>query len=1182
MRTASGLWLGLVLAAAHAQPVPLPDDPAQPTESRAALQRKVVTLSRRCTDLYDQRRFDEALPLAEEVLALHRRLYPKERFPLGHRELATGLSNLGSVCRALHDTVRADALLSEALAMNRALWPPARFPDGHSDLAASLYDLGGLRHDCGDLDGAEPLFREALAMFRKLYPPARFPDGHPTVALSLSYLGGLRKSRGDLDGAENLHRQALAMRRRVYPVERFPDGHPHLVGSLGNLGMVLCERGETVRAEPFLREALAMSQKLYPPKRFPNGHPLVASSFGNLASMLHDRGDLAGAERWSRAAVAMYQKLYPPERCPAGHPDLALGLNNLGGLLQARGDLAEAERCYRAAIAAYRKLYPAKRFPAGHSTLALCLHNLGTLLEARGEPARAEVYAREALAMYRKLYSPERYPHGHAQLAQNLSALGLMLHHRGDPARAEAVIREALAMYRRQYPPAQYPDGHRQLAICMQNLGSLLQAHGKLEEAEPLYRDAVAMCRKLYPPKRYPAGHSDLAKSLSNLGVLLHARGALTQAQAAHREALAMRRRAYAPAHFPAGHPDLANSLANLGGVLRASGELAAAEPYYQEALAMQQRLADVLLAGAAEAEAFNYLASLPGTRSGFLTVTGGLPGRDAASYAAVWNGKAMVARLLERRRQALVLTADPATRDLGRQLQEARRDLARFLLAPALTPEQARRVQALSDHKEELERKLARELPAFAALEARRHHQPANLLKQLPEDAVFVDVLHYLRVEQDPDKPGRQGERYRRCYVAFLLARGQEARRVELGPAEPIEAACAVWWRALVAGERSVKLEAMALAVTRRVWAPLAKQLPAGVRTVYLAPDGALAQLPWAALPGSKPGTVLLEDFALAVVPHGPFLLEALAAQARRERGNPEQGTLLAVGDVDYERPAKAAALPRGEERSAQPPRADGTKLSWPALPGAARELERVLHLAGKRPALVRRGTEASTTQLLLDLPRARWAHVATHGFFAGARFRSVLRLDEKHYTQGWLGERVGSGARSPLVLSGLVLAGANLPVKDPEKEDGGILTAEAIAGLNLDGLDLAVLSACETGLAEVAGGEGVFGLQRTFHIAGARNVIASLWKVDDEATAALMSLFYHHLWVEKRLPLEALRQAQLTLYHHPERIGPLARLRGPDFTKAARLPAASGAASGRRSAARLWAGFALSGLGR
>jgi len=86
----------------------------------------------------------------------------------------------------------------------------------------------------------------------------------------------------------------------------------------------------------------------------------------------------------------------------------------------------------------------------------------------------------------------------------------------------------------------------------------------------------------------------------------------------------------------------------------------------------------------------------------------------------------------------------------------------------------------------------------------------------------------------------------------------------------------------------------------------------------------------------------------------------------------------------------------------------------------------------------------------------------------------------------------------------------------------------------------------------------------------------------VDDEATAALMNLFYHNLWVEKKAPMEALRLAQLTLYRHPERRGALAKARGPEFEKTARLPVDSGVAPASRAPARLWAGFVLSGTGQ
>src|SRR5207237_1170835 len=93
---------------------------------------------------------------------------------------------------------------------------------------------------------------------------------------------------------------------------------------------------------------------------------------------------------------------------------------------------------------------------------------------------------------------------------------------------------------------------------------------------------------------------------------------------------------------------------------------------------------------------------------------------------------------------------------------------------------------------------------------------------------------------------------------------------------------------------------------------------------------------------------------------------------------------------------------------------------------------------------------------------------------------------------------------------------------------QDDGILTALEVAELDLGGVELAVLSACQTGLGEAAGGEGLLGLQRAFQVAGTRAVVASLWSVDDEATRKLMERFYENLWGKKMSKLEALREAQ------------------------------------------------------
>jgi hypothetical protein len=123
-----------------------------------------------------------------------------------------------------------------------------------------------------------------------------------------------------------------------------------------------------------------------------------------------------------------------------------------------------------------------------------------------------------------------------------------------------------------------------------------------------------------------------------------------------------------------------------------------------------------------------------------------------------------------------------------------------------------------------------------------------------------------------------------------------------------------------------------------RLVWEPLAQHLPVGTHTVYVAPDGPLTGLPWAALPGPKPGKVLLEAYALAVVPHGRFLGEQL--QSSRARPPAAQGMLLAVGDVSYDQPAQAVAVHPDRPGGLRAAERAGAKLSWPALAATAREL--------------------------------------------------------------------------------------------------------------------------------------------------------------------------------------------------------------------------------------------------
>jgi CHAT domain-containing protein len=277
------------------------------------------------------------------------------------------------------------------------------------------------------------------------------------------------------------------------------------------------------------------------------------------------------------------------------------------------------------------------------------------------------------------------------------------------------------------------------------------------------------------------------------------------------------------------------------------------------------------------------------------------------------------------------------------------------------------------------------------------------------------------------------------------------------------------------------------------------------------------------------------------------------------------------------------------------------GALQSWSALPGTRREAGAIRGLFQQRFARGRTtslsGSKASKPAVRTALAQHRHVHLATHGFFAPASLRSALA--QTGSAEGLFG-REGVMGWHPMLLSGIVLAGANRE-PGPGEEDG-ILTALEVSELDLARVDLAVLSACQTGLGMVAAGEGpLLGLQRAFQTAGARSLVTSLWSVHDAATSVLMEEFYTRLWGKPEAPargpltkLEALRQAQLFVLGNPgavrKRMEQLraelvkagvkeAVLEARGFGKKALALPAGGKGKGQRSPPAWWAAFILSG---
>ncbi len=690
----------------------------------------------------------------------------------------------------------------------------------------------------------------------------------------------------------------------------------------------------------------------------------------------------------------MFQTLYPKERYPQGHPRLARGLHNLGSLLQAQGNYVEARVYLQRALEMFQTLYPKERYPQGHPELAAGLNSMGRLLLDQGNYGEARGYFQRVLEMAQAHYPREQYPQGHPELATSLNNLGGLLQAQGNYGEARVYLQRTLEMTQTLYPKEQYPQGHPELAAGLHNIGLVLHAQGNYAEARGYFQRALEMTQTLYPKEQNPQGHPLLARSLNNLGALLEAQGNYGEARGYLQRALEMDQALYPKEQYPQGHPNLELGLSNLGHLIRNEGNYTEAWPFLIRATDLSHDLAEVFLASTSEAEALDYLAQLPANWGILLSSSLHMPESSEAAYARVWRGKAAVARTLQRRQAFLfdLAKTNSATRQTIEAWQESRQQLARLLRAPS-NPGRLKQLQELTRDKERLERQLAEALPEFAHQQKLDQSPHNRLLEALPDRMVLLDLVQFTRFEQDPLVKGKDGERRTPSYVGFVLARGRPVRCVDLGPAQPIDEAVAQWRQAIVARQSSAAAETL----RRRVWEPLAQHIPSQTATVIIAPDGSLTAIPWAALPGDRSGTVLLQQYAIALVPHAPFLLDRLTAPTP---SRDQAGVVLALGGVAYGQAPKPVDDEKTKAellavRQAETLRGRGD--AWTELPGTREELETVAHLARSRAVVRLEGTAASTAGLLRALPQARWAHIATHGFFADPAVPSVLRLDPK-----------------------------------------------------------------------------------------------------------------------------------------------------------------------------------------
>jgi tetratricopeptide (TPR) repeat protein len=762
-----------------------------------------------------------------------------------------------------------------------------------------------------------------------------------------------------------------------------------------------------------------------------------------------------------------------------------------------------------------------------------------------------------------------------AEFALSLNNLGAVYAAAGDYPRAVELCDRALQLQR-----AVSGDRSTIYALGLHNLAALHSRMGDEAGALRLYQQVVNVDRVVLGD-----ADPDFAQDLRRLADLYGRTRDYAHAEPLCREAVAVVRRSMGDRH-----PDYADVLWNLGAVTVAMGNLGRAAPMFRQVLDLDRQRFDAAAADQGEDAQMEAAQKVTGDAGDYLAASASASEPAADVYDHVLAVKGMVSLRQQQLRSAGA--GDPAAAGVREELVAAARELSLRSRADAPPgPDGWAVVDQLSDRVARLQRALEARNVAYRRSRASAARTAGEVAAALPADAVLVDVREY----KGPPDVQPKGEPFileTPRLAAFVVRRGLPICRVELGTSAASEAAVDAWRTTCGTGEAA---EAAGRTLRGLVWQPLlasAGRQMSGANTVLFSPDGPLCRFPLAALPGSRPGTDLIDDVGVCAVAVPAALPDLLAPPPPAPAVPAARPSILLVGDVDYGHAAAGPAtrpelLASAAERRAV--RGGGGQTFGP-LPQTRAELDAIAaRFAARFPGgtVVRLRSDRATVAGAAAA-HATWLHIATHGFFADRSKRSdihrnALVLKNAIIYGNFQGAGAGPAERltaddrvtgfHPGLLSGLALAGANAPTD----ADDGILTALEMEELDLSGVELAVLSACDTGLGQSAGGEGLLGLQRALQVAGARTVVASLWQVDDAATQRLMSRFYEDLWRggpdgRPLGKLAALREAQRWLRSQAAAGGDGRGLEGAAVSRDA-------AANGGQLPPRYWAAFVLSG---
>lgn len=770
----------------------------------------------------------------------------------------------------------------------------------------------------------------------------------------------------------------------------------------------------------------------------------------NRALLFHSLGRYTKAEALSIEALKIREnKLFES----AAH---GVSLNNIGVLKKDLGLYGDAERTLEQALDIIGK-------KKGKESVdySIVLNNQAMLFQVLGRYEEAEEKMETCLSIAEKTLKVKSG--NYVKLKINLAILYKDM---GRLDEAIKIYEEAIALKKKRLG-----TWHPDYAHLQRGLAAVYLKKGENEEVEKLLSKAASIYKR-----KFGEEHPAYASTISELGTLYRIENRLNEAEPLLNQALEVRSSIYGATHM-----STVEAQENLALLKWQAGQISESAELYGDVITLTLDFVNHYFSTMSDQEKSRFWDQLHPRLDRFnsfvVANNHDRPELLTVMYNTHLQTKALLLNAHNKVKKAILSSGDDALIVKYNEWLDLREELSRlYTLSKDELKEEGIDLSEIERESNTLEKELTSGSDVFSKGYGRRTPISVSEIREVLTEGEaaleIVDLKHFdVRFT---------GEIY---YAGLILHKNTQIPQIVLKTnGKELDSRYIKFYR------NAIKYMETDDYSYPQFWGGLDKTLE-GIKTVYCSLDGVYNQINMNTLrnPETKEYLIDNKDFVLVM-----NTKDVVALKKTPVKLNLSSTTLF--GFPDY-----GSGLSVSEQRS-------GSALA--ALPGTKVEVNNI------KKALQQYGYKSqvylgeSASEEHIKDTRASIIHIATHGFF----------LEDVSTESGTVfGIEVSKAQESALHRSGLMLSGAQKTILgkdvDHSSSNNGILTAYETMNLDLDKTDLIVLSACETGLGDVKVGEGVYGLQRAFQIAGAKSIIMSLWKVSDEATEALMTSFYKEL---------------------------------------------------------------------